>query len=148
LQKSIKNKLREWARRYAGPEISGTVTALAAAWTVHSWSHSLAAAAVAGSLAEAIGFYGYAGVREALRHYRRHSTHGRLRRLGLTAWHTVRDMLIEFGPGEALDSLLFRPLFMFIFPQLLHNFALGIIAGKLAADVIFYTSAAGFYELK
>jgi hypothetical protein len=65
-----------------------------------------------------------------------------------TGSRTVRDLLIEFGPAELVDSLLVRPLFMYLMPSLLHNFTAGILVGKLAADVIFYGLAIGAYELK
>jgi hypothetical protein len=144
----LKVKLIEWTRRYAGPEIAGTVAAFSVAWYVNQASNSLAAAAIAGSIAETIGYYGYAGVREALFHFARHHHRPRLSRYLMTGWHTIRDMLIEFGPSELVDSLLLRPLFMYLFPLLLDNFALGIVLGKLAADVVFYAGAAIMYELK
>ena len=72
----------------------------------------------------------------------------RRRRLWLTGTRTVRDLLIEFGPAELVDSLLARPLFMYLMPSLLHNFTAGIVAGKLAADVIFYGIAISAYELR
>jgi len=57
-------------------------------------------------------------------------------------------LLIEFGPAELVDSFLMRPFFMYLMPSLLHNFTAGILVGKLAADVIFYSLAIGAYELK
>ena len=78
----------------------------------------------------------------------RHGHHGRTRRLWLTGSRTVRDLLIEFGPAELVDTVLVRPLFMYLMPSLLDNFTAGILVGKLAADVVFYSLAIGAYELK
>jgi hypothetical protein len=144
----VRRKLQEWVRRYLPAEVSGTVTALAAAWTVHAASGSLISAAVAGTIGEGLGYYGCMAVREALHHDIRHRHHGRMKRLWLTGIVTVRDMLIEFGPAELVDSFLVRPFFMYLMPSLLHDFTAGILVGKLAADVIFYSLAIGAYELR
>lgn len=49
---------------------------------------------------------------------------------------TVQAMLIEFGPAEPLDSFLARPLLMYLTPGLLNDLTTGIVAGKLAADIV------------
>ena len=144
----LSQKLREWLRRYLPAEVIATVTAIAGAAAAHHLTGSLVAAAVAGTISENIGYYGYFAITETARHYRSHKHHPPLKRIGLTAAKTVRDMLVEFGPAEFLDSFLFRPLFMYLGPQLLPNFALGIFAGKVAADLIFYTFAIIGYEFR
>lgn len=141
-------KLREWFGRYLPAEILGTVTALAAAWTVHAVSGSLISAAIAGTIGESLGFYGCLAVREVRYYDALHRDHGWLRRQWLTGTRTLRDLLIEFGPAELVDSFLTRPLFMYLMASLLQNFTAGIVAGKLAADVIFYGIAISAYELK
>jgi len=148
MSEGVWRKLREWVGRYLPAEVLGTVTALAAALTVHAASGSLISAAVAGTVGESLGYYGCMAVRDALVHDARHRHHGRMKRLWLTGASTVRGMLIEFGPAELVDSALVRPLFMYLLPGLLGNFTAGILLGKLAADVIFYSLAIGAYELK
>ena len=145
---AVRRKLREWVRRYLPAEIIGTLTALAAALTVHAVSGSLISAAIAGTIGESLGYYGCIAVHEVRYYDARHRDHGTLRRRWLTGTRTVRAMLIEFGPAELVDSLLARPLFMYLMPSLLHNFTAGIVAGKVAADVIFYGIAICAYELK
>jgi hypothetical protein len=145
---TVRRKLREWVRRYLPAEIIGTLTALAAALTVHAVSGSLISAAIAGTIGESLGYYGCIAVHEVRYYDARHRDHGTLRRRWLTGTRTVRAMLIEFGPAELVDSLLARPLFMYLMPSLLHNFTAGIVAGKLAADAIFYGIAISAYELK
>ena len=145
---AMRGKLREWFGRYLPAELLGTVTALVAAWTVHAVSGSLISAAVAATIGEGVGFYGCMAIREGSRNNTRHGHHGRTRRLWLTGSRTVRDLLIEFGPAELVDTVLVRPLFMYLMPSLLDNFTAGILLGKLAADVVFYSLAIGAYELK
>jgi hypothetical protein len=61
---------------------------------------------------------------------------------------TVQAMLLEFGPAELVDSLLARPLLMYLLAGLLANLTAGIAAGKLAADVVFYAITISAYELR
>lgn len=57
-------------------------------------------------------------------------------------------MLLEFGPAESMDSFLVRPAAMYFFPKLLGNIALGLLAGKLAADILYYIPTIMGYELR
>lgn len=141
-------KAREWLARYIPAEIIATFTAISSALLAHHLSGSLAVAAIAGTIGENIGYYSYFAIREAARHYQGHRQHPPLRRTLLITVKTVRDMLVEFGPAEFLDSFIFRPLFMFWGPQLVPNFAAGILLGKIAADLIFYTFAIVGYEYR
>ena len=142
------DKIREWLWRYVPAEIVATITALLGATIAHTLTGLLIVAAIGGTIGENIGYYGYFAIKEATRHYRDHSQHGALRRMFLTAVKTVRDMAVEFGPAEALDSLVMRPLCMYLGPQLLPSFELGILAGKIAADIVFYSLAIIGYELR
>lgn len=144
----VTRKIREWLNRYLGAEIVGTIAALSCAWIGHLLTGSLVVAALAGSYGEGIAYYGYLGFRESRRHYRQHSQHPPLRRYLLTILKTARDMMVEFGVAEVLDSLLFRPFCMYIGPRLLHNFPAGIVAGKIVADIGFYSIAIVCYEFK
>ena len=144
----FKGKISEWVRRYLPAEIVATVGALATAFVGHQLSGSLIIAAIAGTVGENVGYYGYFAIKEVSRHFAAHHGHSASRRWFLTGYKTVRDMMIEFGLAETLDSFVFRPLFMYLGPLLLGQFALGIFVGKLAADVVFYTFAVAGYELR
>jgi hypothetical protein len=124
-----------WLRRYLPAELLGTPTALLCAWLVATLTGSPAAAAVAGTWGENLGFYGIMLGRE-------------LGRQGVRALPSIlRDLVLEFGPAEALDSMLLRPALMYAGVTLASSTALGIIAGKIAADVCFYAPAIASYEL-
>jgi hypothetical protein len=60
----------------------------------------------------------------------------------------ARDLFIEFGPAEALDSFLLRPASVFAGLSLAPHPALGIVAGKVAADLSFYAPAIVSHELQ
>ena len=59
----------------------------------------------------------------------------------------ARDLTLEFGPAEMLDSIVLRPVLMYVGLTMAPTPALGIIAGKLAADVGFYVPTIASYEL-
>lgn len=85
---------------------------------------------VVGTAGEVGAFYAVMGTRELSR------------RGGLSALPAaVRDLAVEFGPAEALDSLLLRPFLLYAGISLSGHPALGALLGKLAADVVFYSLA-------
>ncbi|MEV4703902.1 hypothetical protein [Actinoplanes sp. NPDC049316] len=120
-------------RRYVLPEIVGTVLAVAAASALHRTSPY--AAAWAGSLAEGIGYYGTLLWRDT----RGHRGVGRLRAVVAQ----VPGTLVEFGTAELLDTLVVRPALMYAGPLVVGDATLGVVAGKLAADVVFYVFVFG-----
>jgi hypothetical protein len=61
---------------------------------------------------------------------------------------TLRNLSLEFGPGEALDSLVVRPAAMYFATSLTSDLAIAVILGKLAADIAFYIPAIAAYELR
>lgn len=125
-----------WMRRYAPLEVAGTGVALVAALAVWSLGGRLAAAGAAAALGEIVGFYTAAAVLEARRR-RATPTRGSRGTLGV-----VRALCVEFGPAEVVDSALVRPAAMALAPVLLGHLVLGVLAGKAAADVVFYVVAA------
>ncbi len=68
--------------------------------------------------------------------------------LGGTLSKLVRNLLLEFGPAEYLDSFVIRPFYMYIFPKIFNNLVLGLIIGKFAADITFYIPTIISFELK
>jgi hypothetical protein len=129
------NRPLVWLRRYLPAELVCTATALLGAWLATVLTGSPATAAIAGAWGENLGFYAMMIGREL--------THRGLRALPAV----VRDLALEFGAAEALDSLLLRPSLMYAGMMLAPNTAVGIAAGKLAADLFFYVPTILSYEL-
>jgi hypothetical protein len=126
-----------WLRRYLPAELAATPCALLAGLTAWQLSASPALAALAATWGENVGFYGVMLGREL----------ARSRSLcALPA--VVRGLVLEFGPAEALDSLLLRPASVYAGLALAPHPALGMIAGKLFADVGFYAPAIVSHELQ
>lgn len=143
---------RYWIGRYLPSELAGTVGAIGGAWLTHRATGSLAAAAVVGTVAEGIGFYAVSVARmlaAELRsdaHHRDPATRGAARRRRPTRvlralLRTAALTVAEFGPAEALDTLLVRPGLLYLAPVLLGSPLLGWTVGKVAADVVFYAVA-------
>ncbi len=133
--------------RYGPAEIAATLGALLGA-LLGAHAAGATGGAVGGTIGEFVAFYVFVVTRDV--RTARLSGDRNTRRV-------LRDLLVEFGPAEALDSLAVRPLAMYAGPvvtaQLLNDdLAIGDIAlsslvvgtflGKVAADVVFYGLAA------
>jgi hypothetical protein len=124
-----------WLGRYLPAELVCSLTALLGAWAAATLTGSTAATALAGTWGENVGFYGMILGREIIQRDLR----------ALPA--ILRDLVLEFGLAEALDSLLLRPALMYAGLLLSPNTVLGLVMGKLAADLIFYLPTIVSYEL-
>jgi hypothetical protein len=142
----LPRRLRGWLRRYLPAELSGTASALVAAELALMASHSLAVAALCGSIGETAGYYAASIVRDVTAHYRLHLGHDARRRFGLTCLTSLRSLLIEFGPAEAVDGAFVRPYLLWVSPQIVGQAQIGWLAAKLAADAVFYTLAVAGHE--
>ena len=58
----------------------------------------------------------------------------------------LRSIAVEFGPAEVIDSLAIRPVTLYLGPVLTGSPVVGLIIGKLVADVGFYGCAILSYE--
>lgn len=124
----IAGRKRIIVRRYLPAEAAGTAAALAAGLAFALATGSAAAGAVAATLAESAGYYGVIA-----------SIDFRAGRLSAERpLRTLANLLLEFGPAEALDTLFVRPTLIFAGMTLAPDPGVGIVAGKLAADVLFY----------
>jgi hypothetical protein len=61
---------------------------------------------------------------------------------------TLRNLILEFGVAEALDTLLVRPALMYLATEAIGDLRIGVIVGKLASDVVFYIPAIAAFELR
>jgi hypothetical protein len=132
---STTNRPLIWLRRYLPAELICTATGLLCTWTTATFTGSAAAAIAACIWGEILSFYGTMIARD-------------LSRRGAQALPAVLyDLMREFGPAEALDGLLLRPALMYVGTMLAPSLAVGIVAGKLAADIVYYAPVILSYEL-
>jgi len=143
----VKNKIKEWIRRYLLADILSTLLSLATAWIIHRTTGDNVLAAFFGSAMASISFYGiiaYNDVAKGLKHHGRH----RLPYGFISYFKELRNLIIEFGPSEILDVLAVRPFLMYLMPKLMGGFLLGTFIGKMIADVVFFIPAIVMYEFR
>ena len=145
-RQTIREKRREWLRRYVPAEVLGTITALIGAWTVYGHTHSYVAATASGWFGEGIGFYGYFIASELLSNSKRYQEYGIIKRISLAIAAASTNLLIEFAPAEVLDNFIIRPFLMYLMPHYIHPYPVGFLVGKFSADIIFYAFAIVGYE--
>jgi hypothetical protein len=124
-----------WLRRYLPSELAGTLAGLLCAGVSAHLGGGRATVAVAYTWGECLAYYGLIIARG-------------LRRRGAHALPSIlRELALEFGPAELLDGLLLRPAALFAGLTLAARPAVGLAAGKLCADIMFYLPAILSYEL-
>ena len=131
-ERTTRRKVLEWVRRYLPCEITSTVAELGSAAVVYMSTGSWAAAAVVATVFASIGYYATAYV-NAVRW-----SMGRARLRSRANLLALRSIAVEFGPAEVIDSLAIRPVTLYLGPVLTGSPVVGLIFGKLAADVGFY----------
>jgi hypothetical protein len=134
-------KVGAWCVRYLPAEVAGTLCAVVGAYVAFHVMGDRAVAAITGTMAENLGFYGVMAI-VAWRQQAAGRPGGYRR-----AVRTALALFAEFGPAEALDSLLVRPVCMYIGPFVTGGIANGSLLGKLVADAVFYTVAIVSYEV-
>ncbi|TGE10486.1 hypothetical protein [Hymenobacter fodinae] len=142
----MKQKIREWLRRYLPAEVLSVVATLAGATLVLRSTHSPLSAALAGTWAGNVAYFGYLLLQDMRLAYRLRHARGLPYTWG-TFGQNVRALVVEFGLAEVADSFLIRPVLMYYLPRWLGHFGAGILLAKLLADVSFYVPAIISYEL-
>jgi hypothetical protein len=137
---------RAWCARFGLAEVAGTAGAVAGFTAGYLAGGSLLAAAGLATLGEAVGFYGCLGSKTALAASRATAHLAGWRRLAAAAWHAVTQQLASCAVAEALDFTLIRPGCVagaaWLLRPLPGGIWLGLVAGKGAADVIWYGAEA------
>ncbi len=141
-----RTKIAEWLHRYVPSEIAAIATAYFGFWYFFTITKNHTIASFASAMLENVGFYSVILIREILKG-RKHAA-ARHRTYTMNAFmKTCGALLIEFGPGELLDSFFVRPLTIGIATHYL-GMHLGVLIGKLSADVTFFLPTIMIYEFK
>jgi hypothetical protein len=142
----LRGKAVEWIRRYGVAECAGVTCALLGSFVVRGATHSAIAAAYAGAWGESIGYSTAIVARDFLAG--RRAAHAMREKFGVRrAGGVVAGLVAEFGPAGLLDTFVVRPFTMGVGARLLGP-QLGLLAGKLAADIFFYVPVIFMYERK
>lgn len=139
-------KISEWLHRYVPSEIAAIATAYLGFWYVFSLTQNHTAASYASAMTENIGFYSVILFREFLKGRKKAASVGKAYTLSMFA-KTCGGLLIEFGPGEILDSFFVRPITIGVATHYM-GMELGVLVGKLTADISFFVPTILIYEFK
>lgn len=152
------SKVGGWLRRYLPAELGGTAAALVGIQLALYLDCAVVTVAFIGVWSEVGGFYLTLIVQEwiAVRPLRNCHPCAVPRRpwwrtvSEVTAFlgQTLRNLLLEFGAAELVDPLLLRPALLALAMQWIPHVALALVAGKVAADLIFYAMAISAFELR
>lgn len=130
-----------WIVRYLPAELTGTATMVIAGLLAAASTDAAPLIAVAAVLGETVGFYAVLAVTV----YLEQAPIGRTRRR--TAARTAALLVAEFGVAELLDTFLIRPTALMLALLLVPDPVWGMLAGKVAADLVFYALAAGAFTV-
>ena len=139
-----RSNFKEWFDRYKYAEIAATSAALVSSQFSRIFDGLTTAYLI--TFAEYFAFYGVI----LFMAYRKMVTANRLLDKKTTSKDVlflIRNLLLEFGYPAILDLFFIRPFCMYWMPILTANYLIGIILGKIAADIIFYGLAIVNYEL-
>lgn len=146
IRRRARGKVMEWVRRYLPNELAGWTAEIGSAVAAYQLTGSYAAAVVAGTIGSSAGYYATAYVNGVRWAYRSLAGRNLVIRMLLANGLAVRSIAVEFGPAEAIDSIVVRPAALFAGPFLVGSTALGWVLGSLAADLAFYVFAIFSYE--
>lgn len=140
----VRAKASEWLSRYGLAECAGITSALIASYAVRRVTGNAIFAAYAGAWGETLGYSTVIITRDFAAEAR--AKRKARRPFGVRdAGGIMGALLAEFGPAGLVDTFLSRPLAMGIGARALGP-QLGLVAGKLAADVAFYLPVIFMYE--
>lgn len=137
-------RLLDWILRYGPAELGGFLVALVASVLVRRATGNAILAAYAAAWGETGGYAAVMVVRDLVSEVRAARSRGQRPHLG-HAGSVAAGLLTEFGPAGVIDSFLTRPLAMAVGVRLLGP-VLGLVAGKLMADALFYIPVIYVYE--
>jgi hypothetical protein len=142
----VKQKLKEWARRYLPAELcSVMVTMIVAMLTFELTGNSLTTALVATWVGSGV-YFSYILAMDMRFAQRQRRARGHHYDWGTFA-QNVRALLVEFGIAELVDLFIIRPALMYYLPLWIGSLAWGTLIAKVAADLTFYVPAIIGYEL-
>ena len=141
---SWRAKVSDWLSRYGLAEVAGIICALAGSYGARRFTDSNVVSAYAGAWGESLGYASVILLRDYLAARRAAHTQGRLVNVR-DAGGVATGVLAEFGPAAVLDTLVVRPFAMGVGMRALGP-TRGLVAGKIAADILFYLPVIYMYE--
>ncbi len=140
----MRRKLNEWFKRYAAAEFAGLMlTLIFSAISMHLFGNIILSAFIA-TWADNVGFYGVIAYNDLNQRKKE-----KKRKLKLADYaRQIRNMVVEFGPAEYLNSFAIRPIYLSVLPFFISNYSLAILIGSLLANITYYVPTIISYELR
>jgi hypothetical protein len=130
-----------WVVRYLPAEIAGTAAMVFGGLFATVWTDAAPLIAMAALLGEIVGFYAVLAATIFIEQTAVTPTRRR------AAARTLMLLVAEFGAAEVLDTFLIRPAALMLGVWLVPDPLWGMLAGKVAADIVFYAIAAGAFTI-
>lgn len=137
----FRKKLLEWVYRYIPSLTAAILVAIIFANLTRMLSGSIIVAAIVATWADNIAFYGIIAYRDIKSRKRKDK---KITIIDLLK--VMRNLFVEFGPAEYLDSFILRPFWLSAFPYFISNYSLAILLGSLAAEVSYFIPTIISYE--
>lgn len=142
----MKNKVKEWLKRYIPAEIISIVLTLISSVLTYEITQSNLTMALVGTWVGNCGYFGTILLTDIFKTNRDLALKNKPYTLK-TFGRNIRALFVEFGIAEFFDSLFVRPTLMYYIPIWVNDISLGVILAKFAADITFYVPAIVAYEL-
>lgn len=143
-RKTFFAKCREWVHRYGLAEFLSFFIGVSLTALSFFAFGSIVGSAFFGSIVQTVVFYGVIMYRDV-----RHHSRGTRKRFSMShALKMVRNLIVEFGPAEYLDTFLIRPFWFSLLPSLVPNYPFALFLGTIAADISYYLPVICAYELR
>lgn len=139
-----KSNFKEWFDRYKYAELAATSSALLSSQFSRILSGLTTAYLI--TFAEYLAFYGIIILQSYKKLSKKNQELGKKTTLKETLF-LVKNLILEFGYPAISDFFFIRPFCMYWMPILTGNYLLGIIIGKITADLCFYLPTIINYEL-
>ncbi len=139
----VKIKLREWIKRYALAEAVAIILALIFSnMLMWLWDNIILTGFIT-TWIENFFFYGIITYRD-LKEKKNINNGLKIKDFIIQ----LRNIIIEFGPSEYLDSFIIRPFYLSFFPYVISNYTLAIFTGIMMANITYYIPIILLYELR
>jgi hypothetical protein len=142
----MKQKLREWIKRYGLAEIISLTATVFGSWLTFELTKNNITTALIATWIGNIGYFGTILIQDIQLANDQLKANNKEYSVE-TFYQNVRALFVEFGVAEIFDTFLIRPTLLYYFPLLLGNRTLGVVVAKFAADITFYIPAIISYEL-
>ncbi|HLC66314.1 MAG TPA: hypothetical protein VJK52_01605 [Candidatus Nanoarchaeia archaeon] len=141
---TLSAKIREWIGRYGIAELWSFAIGLVLTVLFYSAFQSIVGSAFVGSFVQTAVFYLVIAYRDVRERMLRDG-----KQFGLTSvWKLTRNMILEFGPAEYLDTFIIRPFLFSIFPLFVPLYPLAITLATVVADITYYLPVISTYEIR